>query len=305
MANLPEDEPVHPEPALAAPEPTPPSLDHVFDFPAEEPEPEPDKVPANMNGWIEWDVSLGNLRNDEEDELDIFMEDNEKEEWDVDEDWLMAPVTPLRVTVLPSSTYEVGGPSTAAPELPFPVGRLFSVVVDSVAVHHEEIGGLGVRTENLEHALGKLTMKTGEVSDAQVKDSIAIGEIRPKVTTLEGQVKVLANQHDLMINKVVEVESHVLKIKDRVDAHPCDQVAGLRGDVDRILRLSQQMDKGLTVLEERLQGPPHGPQPENISQLFLAQVTEKDLTEKRLQDVPVIRDFLKVFPDDFPGLPPP
>nr|GEX77693.1 putative ribonuclease H-like domain-containing protein [Tanacetum cinerariifolium] len=101
------------------------------------------------------------------------------------------------------------------------------------------IRGLSVRTENLEHALGKLTMKTIEVSDAQVKDSIAIGEIQPKVTTLEGQVEVLANQHDLLINKVVEAESHVLKIKDRVDTHPCDPVVGLRGDGDRILELSQ------------------------------------------------------------------
>nr|GFD17487.1 putative reverse transcriptase domain-containing protein [Tanacetum cinerariifolium] len=27
--------------------------------------------------------------------------------------------------------------------------------------------------------------------------------------------------------------------------------------------------------------------------------------EKRLEDVPVIRDFPKVFPDELPGLPPP
>nr|GEY18434.1 putative reverse transcriptase domain-containing protein [Tanacetum cinerariifolium] len=36
-------------------------------------------------------------------------------------------------------------------------------------------------------------------------------------------------------------------------------------------------------------------------QLFLAQVMEKEPTENRLQDVPVIHDFLEVFPDDFPG----
>ncbi|GJV29828.1 putative reverse transcriptase domain-containing protein [Tanacetum coccineum] len=40
-------------------------------------------------------------------------------------------------------------------------------------------------------------------------------------------------------------------------------------------------------------------------QLFVAHVTEKELKEKRLEDVPVIRDFPKVFPDDLPGLPPP
>ncbi|GJR99665.1 putative reverse transcriptase domain-containing protein [Tanacetum coccineum] len=39
--------------------------------------------------------------------------------------------------------------------------------------------------------------------------------------------------------------------------------------------------------------------------LFLAHVTEKKSKEKRLEDVPVIRDFLEVFPDDFLGLPPP
>ncbi|GJT53619.1 hypothetical protein Tco_0988673 [Tanacetum coccineum] len=174
--------------------------------------------------------------------------------------------------VLSNSTYEVGRPSTAAPELPFPVGHPFSVIVDGVVVHYEEIGGLSVRTENLEHALGKLTMKMRKV-------------------------EVLANQHDLMINNVVEVESHVLKMKDRVNAHPCDQVVGMRGDVDRVLRLSQKvqtletalqgtmsenkqlwtrlaesesrestmisyilwMEKRLTTLEERLQGPSRGP----------------------------------------------
>nr|GEW58745.1 putative reverse transcriptase domain-containing protein [Tanacetum cinerariifolium] len=40
-------------------------------------------------------------------------------------------------------------------------------------------------------------------------------------------------------------------------------------------------------------------------QLFLAQVTEKELKEKRLEGVLMIRDFLKVFPDDLPALLPP
>ncbi|GJR88741.1 putative reverse transcriptase domain-containing protein [Tanacetum coccineum] len=40
-------------------------------------------------------------------------------------------------------------------------------------------------------------------------------------------------------------------------------------------------------------------------ELFLAQVNQKELKEKLLGDVPVIRDFLEVFPNEFPGLPPP
>ncbi|GKD92934.1 putative reverse transcriptase domain-containing protein, partial [Tanacetum coccineum] len=43
-------------------------------------------------------------------------------------------------------------------------------------------------------------------------------------------------------------------------------------------------------------------------QIFLAQVTKKETRdkseEKRLEDVPTIRDFPEVFPEDLPGLPP-
>ncbi|GKF26933.1 putative reverse transcriptase domain-containing protein [Tanacetum coccineum] len=36
-----------------------------------------------------------------------------------------------------------------------------------------------------------------------------------------------------------------------------------------------------------------------------AQVTEQESKEKQLEDVPVIRDFLEVFPEELPRLPPP
>ncbi|GJZ99448.1 putative reverse transcriptase domain-containing protein, partial [Tanacetum coccineum] len=39
--------------------------------------------------------------------------------------------------------------------------------------------------------------------------------------------------------------------------------------------------------------------------LFLAHVTKKKSKEKRLEDVPIIRDFPKVFLEELPGLPPP
>nr|GEU73352.1 putative reverse transcriptase domain-containing protein [Tanacetum cinerariifolium] len=44
---------------------------------------------------------------------------------------------------------------------------------------------------------------------------------------------------------------------------------------------------------------------ERGSQLFIAQVTEKEPTKKQLQDVLVICNFPEVFLDDLPGLPPP
>nr|GFB36565.1 reverse transcriptase domain-containing protein [Tanacetum cinerariifolium] len=39
-------------------------------------------------------------------------------------------------------------------------------------------------------------------------------------------------------------------------------------------------------------------------QVFIAQVMEKKSDEKRLKDIPVVGEFLEVFLDDLPGLPP-
>ncbi|GKE90209.1 putative reverse transcriptase domain-containing protein [Tanacetum coccineum] len=38
-------------------------------------------------------------------------------------------------------------------------------------------------------------------------------------------------------------------------------------------------------------------------QVFIAQVMEKKSDEKRLEDIPVVREFSEVFPEDLPGLP--
>ncbi|GJY37954.1 putative reverse transcriptase domain-containing protein [Tanacetum coccineum] len=39
-------------------------------------------------------------------------------------------------------------------------------------------------------------------------------------------------------------------------------------------------------------------------QVFIAQIMEKKSDEKRLEDIPIVREFLEVFPEDLPGLPP-
>ncbi|GKE98815.1 hypothetical protein Tco_0022166 [Tanacetum coccineum] len=167
--------------------------------------------------------------------------EDDEDGWEVNEEWLMAPVTPPQMSVVPApSAFEVGRLSTAAPGPPFPVGRPFPEVVSSVAVHHEEIGGLSVRIKNLEHAHGVLARKMGNMSDAQLNDGIAIGEIQPRVTTLEGQVEVLASQQEQAMTKVGEVEDQ-LEMQDKVNNYPCGQVDGLREDVDELLGLKDQV----------------------------------------------------------------
>ncbi|GJW29302.1 putative reverse transcriptase domain-containing protein [Tanacetum coccineum] len=49
---------------------------------------------------------------------------------------------------------------------------------------------------------------------------------------------------------------------------------------------------------------PQGPNVVTVGYLFLAHVTEKKSKEKLLEDMPVIHDFLEVFPEELPGLPP-
>ncbi|GJV80069.1 hypothetical protein Tco_1515939 [Tanacetum coccineum] len=114
------------------------SPNHVFDFPMDEPHPAYDFFalgllpgyagnPNNMNGWIEADVPLlGELEEMGEPlgaEVDKTMVDPVIDELaepiveEVNEEWLMAPVKPPPMPVMPPpSTYEVGGSSTAVAE---------------------------------------------------------------------------------------------------------------------------------------------------------------------------------------------
>nr|GEW55847.1 putative reverse transcriptase domain-containing protein [Tanacetum cinerariifolium] len=58
----------------------------------------------------------------------------------------------------------------------------------------------------------------------------------------------------------------------------------------------------MIVCDEKIVRIPYG------DEVLIVQVTKKEAEdkseEKRLEDVPIVRDFLEVFPEDFPGLPP-
>ncbi|GKB36016.1 hypothetical protein Tco_0880958 [Tanacetum coccineum] len=189
----------------------PPSPDHVFDFLAAELEPHPayDFFTAEpISGLVESVVDLvidevmEPMENPDKD-VDMLMDDDDEDDddegkddedgWEVNEEWLMAPVMlPPMSVVPPPNTFEVGRPSTAAPGLPFPVGRPFLRGVSRVAVHHEDIGGLSVRIENLDHAHDVLVRKIGDV-------------------------EVLASQQEQAMTKVGEVKDQVLEMQDKVN----------------------------------------------------------------------------------------
>nr|GEW46411.1 hypothetical protein [Tanacetum cinerariifolium] len=192
------------------------SPDHVFDFPMDELEPHPAYDffmpgllpryagnPKNNNGWIEADVpllkELGDMADEpmvgplddeiaepiveaEDDDNSKGFEDKE-EVWEVNEEWLMAPVTPPPMLVVhASSIYEVGGPSTAAVEgLSFPF---------------------------LAAGLPVLLLVIEYVSDAEVADGITIEDIGLRVFAIEGQVQVMASQMVQAMDRLEQVGAH-------------------------------------------------------------------------------------------------
>ncbi|GJW77470.1 hypothetical protein Tco_0139152, partial [Tanacetum coccineum] len=200
------------------------SLDRVFDFPMDEPEPHPAYDffapgplpgyagnPNNNNGWIEADVPLlgelgavadesmvGQLVDEmaepiveaeeqviapvidmEEDIAMLFGDgdfsdddskgfENEEDVWEVNEEWLIAPVTPPPMPVVPSSsTYEVGGPSTTAAE-----GQSFSLPAPGLHVPPPEIEDLITRMGNLEYEQGCLVRKVMTSQMVQAEDGL-------------------------------------------------------------------------------------------------------------------------------------
>ncbi|GJU98556.1 hypothetical protein Tco_1327827 [Tanacetum coccineum] len=116
------------------------------------------------------DEDIAMLFGDNEFEDDASEGFDEEEVWEVNEEWLMAPVTPpLMLAVQPPSVYKVGVPPLV-------------------------IEDLSTRLGNLEYRHGQLVKKVIQVSDAEVAAGVTIGEICLRVFAIEGQVQVMASQ---------------------------------------------------------------------------------------------------------------
>nr|GFA96212.1 hypothetical protein [Tanacetum cinerariifolium] len=228
----------------------------------------PNPQPNNMNGWLE-----------------------EDDNWEDDVERLMALVMPPRATVTISSTYEVGGSSTAAIE-----GPSFPLPAHGLHVPATVIKDLSTHLGNLKYRHRVLMRNMEGVSDAKVANSIAIEEMHPRVATVGEQVQVMESQAVQVGSGLKEIETRVQYVESKVDTYSSGQMA-VSGQ-DEIVGLSQQvqtlqmtlhgtelqnqqlrtrvaemeshvgilmsymlwMEERLTVLEKRLPGPPPGPQ---------------------------------------------
>ncbi|GJS30586.1 hypothetical protein Tco_0491206 [Tanacetum coccineum] len=250
------------------------SPDRVFDFPMDEPLPAYDFFvpgplpgyagnPNNTNGCIEADVPLlgemGEVVEPLGAEVDELMVDpviDELAEPIVEvEEQMVAPTKDMveDLEVLfgddddssdddsegpedDEEVWEEGGPSTAAAE-----GHSLTLLAPGVPMPPSVIEDLCTRIGNLEHGHGLLVKKVITVSDAEVADRISIRDIGPRVSTVEGQMQVLASQ---MVQVVSGLEQ--------------GQQAATQRD-ETIARLSQQcilgFDRCLADVEKIPLGP--------------------------------------------------
>ncbi|GJT39052.1 hypothetical protein Tco_0938917 [Tanacetum coccineum] len=238
------------------------SPNYVFDFPTNDPalkledpvmevEEDSDEEPEeNPEEEPEEDSNM-DVDKDEEDEW-------EEDEWEEDDDWLMI-ATPEFLPWIPltqPNTYEVGGPSSAIPNAPHPVGRPLLVVASRVALHHKEIRALHVRADEMESKQTRtlsLVRKVDGLSDAQVADSISIGKFQPKITIIEEGVKIVTGQGELVASKLDDTETQVLEMRDIVDNNPHRQVDALREEVDGLHGSTVTMSQRVQILETILQ----------------------------------------------------
>ncbi|GJR65946.1 hypothetical protein Tco_1492068 [Tanacetum coccineum] len=128
---------------------------------------------------------FGEDDNFEDDDSEGF---GEEEVWEMNEEWLMAPVTPPPVPFMPPpSTYEVGGTSTAAIE-----GHSLALPAPGLPVPPSMIEDLSTRMSNLEYGHGQLVKKV--IASQMVQ---AVGRLE-QVQTLQATVQ----QRDIQIQQL-------------------------------------------------------------------------------------------------------
>nr|GEW80782.1 hypothetical protein [Tanacetum cinerariifolium] len=140
-----------------------------------------------------------------------------------------APMTPPRATMTVPSTYEVKGPSTAAIE-----GPSFPLPAPGLPVPPTVIEDLGTRLGNLD--------------DVEVAESIAIGEIHPRVATVGEQVQVMESQTVQVVSRLEEIETRVQQVESRLDTYSSGQM--IVPGQNMIVRSSEQVQTLQTALHE-------------------------------------------------------
>nr|GFA33589.1 hypothetical protein [Tanacetum cinerariifolium] len=130
---------------------------------------------------------------------------------------------------------EVEGPSNMVAE-----GPSFPLPAPGLPIPPLVIEDLSTRLGNLEYGHGQLVKKMIHVSDAEVAAGVSIGEIGPRVFSIEGQVQVMASQ-------MVHAADRYEQVGAQVDQG--QQTATQRDE--EITRLTQQVHALQAAMQQR------------------------------------------------------
>ncbi|GKA25037.1 hypothetical protein Tco_0711070 [Tanacetum coccineum] len=179
---------------------------------------------------VDMDEDIAMLFGDDDFEDDDSEGFDEEEVWEVNEEWLMAPVIPPPMPAVPPlSVYEVGGPSTIAAE-----GQSFP----------HPASGLPVPPS---------------VSDAEVAAGITIRDISPRISAVEGQVQVMASQMVYVADRFEQVGTQALQAavqqRDSQIQQLQTMVLEMSSRESTLMQCILGMDRRLVELERRPPGP--------------------------------------------------
>nr|GEY45012.1 hypothetical protein [Tanacetum cinerariifolium]GEY71947.1 hypothetical protein [Tanacetum cinerariifolium] len=213
-------------------------------------------------------------------------------EWEDDEDWLIAPVTPPRVATpvrpdTPPLSFATSRPLPIDPImlpdhqittlefLPWipPTQHRFQHSTYEIATLHvradmmesiqtkareveramvKYIRWLGKCDESIQDRTLSLVKRVDGLSDDWVADSIAISELQPRMTAMEERVQTLVEQGEHVADILDMAETKVLELRDVVYNYPHGQVDALRVEVDRLHGSAATMSQRVQILETPL-----------------------------------------------------
>nr|GEU70146.1 hypothetical protein [Tanacetum cinerariifolium] len=152
----------------------------------------------------------------------------------------------------PEGDEEVGGSYTATAE-----GHSLTLLAPGVPVPLSVIEDLCTRMGNLEYGHGLLVKKVITVSNAEVADSIAIGEIGLRVSTVKGQMQVMASQMVQVVSGLEQVQTlqATVQHKDMQIQQLQTLVTEMSSRDGTLMQCLLGLDRRLADVERRPPGP--------------------------------------------------
>ncbi|GJS94598.1 hypothetical protein Tco_0801566 [Tanacetum coccineum] len=205
---------------------------------------------------VDMDEDIAMLFGDDDFEDDDSEGFDEEEVWEVNEEWLMAHVTPPPMpAVPPPSVYEVGGPSTATAD-----GQSFPLPAPGLPIPPSVIEDLSTRLGNLEYGHGQLVKKVIQVSAAEVMASqmVHVADRFEQISTQVEQGQQTVTQRDEVIARLTQQVQDLqaaLQQRDSQIQHVQTTVSEMSSRESTLMQCILGMDRRLADLERRPSGP--------------------------------------------------